>query len=59
MCKSEFGRESYGRLKLALQIRRGGAEIRAYPRFPFFLDLLNSGMLCSASMVRRTYILGP
>ena len=43
MCKSGFGRESYGNPKLALSIRRGGAEIRAYPRFPFFLDLLSPG----------------
>ena len=33
MCKSEFGRESYGHPKLALLISRGGAEMRAYPPF--------------------------
>ena len=43
MCKSEFGGESYGRPKLPLPIRRGGAEIRAYPRFPLCLDFLSSG----------------
>ena len=59
MHKSEFGRESYGRPKLTLPIRKGGVEIHAYPRFPFFLDLISFGMLCSASMVPGTHILGP
>ena len=59
MRKSEFGRESYGRPKLVLPIGRGGAEIRAYPHFPFCLYLLSSGMSCLASIVPRTHILGP
>ena len=59
MGKSKLRRESYGRPKLALPIHRGGAEIRAYPRFPICPNLLSSGMLCSASMVPGTLILGP
>ena len=59
MRKSKFGRESYGCPKLALSIRRGGAEIRAYPHFPFCLDLLNFGTRRSALMVLGTHILGP
>ena len=51
MRKSEFGWESYGRPKLALPIRKGGAEIQAYPRFLLCPNLFSSGMLCSASMV--------
>ena len=59
MHKSEFRQESYGHPKLALPIRKGGTEIRAYPRFPFCLDFLSSEMSCLASMVLETLILGP
>ena len=59
MSKSEFGRENYGRPKLTLFIRRGGAEIRAYPRFPLCSNLLSSEMLCLALMVPGTHILSP
>ena len=59
MCKSEFERESYGRPKLALPISKGGAEMLAYPRFPFYLDLLSSETPCLALMVPGTHILGP
>ena len=59
MSKSEFRRESYGHSKLALPIRKGGAEIRAYPRFPFCPNLISSGMSCLDSMVPGTHILGP
>ena len=59
MGKSKFGWESYGRLKLALPIRRGGAKIRAYPCFPICPNLLSYGMPCSASMAPGTHILGP
>ena len=59
MRKSEFGRESLGHPKLALLIGKGGAEIQAYPHFPFCPDLLSFGTPCLASMVPRTHILGP
>ena len=59
MHKSDFGRESYDCPKLALLIRKGGAKMRAYPCFPFCLDLLSSRMMCLASMVPGTHILSP
>ena len=59
MYKSKFGWESYGRSKLALPIRKGGAEIRVYPHFLFYPDFLSSGTLCSTSIVLGTDIIGP
>ena len=59
MYKSDFGRESYGCLKLALPISKGGVEMPTYPHFLFCPNLFSSRTSCPASMVMGTHILGP